>query len=102
MNIDEKERLARYRDTSYGAISVRLRAAWHAAGYATQKDFAAALEMSPTTYNSQETKGRPAIDVLHFLNRNHRIDYNFVLFGDFLQLPGDVQTALFDALRAGA
>lgn len=101
MNIDAKERLSKYRDVSPEAISVRLRAAWHAAGYKTQKEFASALGMSPTTYNSQETKGRPSLDVLHFLYRNHRIDYNFVLFGDFLQLPGDVQSALFDALLSG-
>jgi len=100
MNIDEKESLARFRDTSHEAISTRLRAAWRAAGYATQKEFAAAIGISHTTYNSQETKGRPALQVLHFLYRNHKIDYNFILYGDFLQLAGNVQNALFEALRA--
>lgn len=99
MNIDEKERLARFRDTSNEAISTRLHAAWRASGYATQKDFAAALGMSHTTYNTQESKGRPALSVLHFLYRNHRIDYNFILYGDFLQLPVAVQDALFVALH---
>lgn len=66
----------------------------------TQKEFAAHVGLSPTTYNSQETKGSPSMKVMEYLYKNHRIDFNFVLYGDFLTLPGDVQTALFAALHA--
>lgn len=99
MKIDEKEALARYRDTSSEAIAVRLRAA-RSLGGGNQAEFAKEIGLAPTTYNSQETKGRPSLDVLHYLYRNYRVDYNFILYGDFLQLPGDVQNALFASLRA--
>lgn len=99
MNIDQKEALARHRLTSNEAIAIRLRAARSLAG-GTQAEFAKEVGISPTTYNSQEMKGRPSLEVLHHLYRNYRVDYNFILYGDFLQLPGDVQNALFDALPA--
>lgn len=99
MDIDRKEALARHRDTSNEAIATRLRAARSLAG-GTQADFAREVGIAPTTYNSQEMKGRPSLEILHHLYRNYRVDYNFILFGDFLQLPGDVQQALFLALHA--
>jgi len=37
---------------------------------------------------------------VRFLHRNHRIDFNFVFNGDFVQLPGDIQTALEAALAS--
>lgn len=97
MNIDEKEALARLGDTSAEAISVRLRAARTSTGL-SQKAFAEAAEVGQTTYNSQEIKGSPSIAVMRYLYRGHRIDFNFVLHGDFSHLPPDVQTALFAAL----
>ncbi len=38
------------------------------------------------------------MNVVRFLYRQHRIDYNFILNGDFAQLPGDVQDRLFPFL----
>ena len=99
MNIEDKERLSRYRDTSGPAISARLVAARHAAGYPQQKAFAKTVGLKQTTYNSQEIKGCPTFDVMRHLYRNHRIDFNFIIHGDFVQLPSDVQTALFEALH---
>ena len=99
MDFATKERLARTGDTTKEAIGLRLRAARIAAGY-KQKDFAAMLELKPQTYNSQETKGAPSIDVMRHLYRAHRIDFNFILHGDFAQLPGDVQDSLFAVLSA--
>lgn len=99
MEIDEKERLTRFRDSSDAAIARRLRAARHIAS-ASQKDFAKLVQLSETTYNSQEVKGRPSMAVLNYLYRNQRIGPNFILFGEFLPLPGDVQSALLGALRA--
>lgn len=98
MNIDEKEALTQRSIVSSEAISRRLKAARMVAE-PKQKEFAAQVGLNPTTYNSQETKGAPSIKVMEYLYRNHRIDFNFVLYGDFLTLPGDVQAALFSTLR---
>lgn len=98
MNIEHKEQLTRFQDTSGRAISVRLVAARHAAGFPQQKAFAEALGLKQTTYNTQEIKGSPSFEVMRYLARNHRIDFNFIIHGDFVQLPSDVQTALFAAL----
>lgn len=99
-SIESREKLTLLGDTSPEAISIRLRAAREAAGYAQQKDFAAEAGLSATTYNSQEKRGAPSITVMKILYRQHRIDFNFVLHGDFAQLPGDVQERLFEALSS--
>ncbi len=102
MDYETKTRLARWADSTESAISARLVAARLAAGYTVQKDFAQALGISKTTYNSQEIQGHPSMDTIRFLYQNHRIDFNFILYGDFSQLPGDVQAALFSALSGSA
>ncbi|MBL3571350.1 hypothetical protein BV509_20455 [Rhodovulum sulfidophilum] len=99
-SVESREQLTLLGNTSPEAISLRLRAAREAAGYAQQKDFAAEAGLSATTYNSQEKRGAPSIPVMKILYRRHRIDFNFVLHGDFAQLPGDVQERLFEALAA--
>lgn len=100
MTIEEREKLFRLNDDSDEAVAVRLRAAREVAGFKRQRDFAEALDLNYQTYHSQEKKGRPSPPTVRFLYRNHRIDFNFVYNGDFLQLPGDVQMALETALRA--
>lgn len=99
MDFEQKEALARARNSSDVAIRARLIAARKVVGM-DQKAFAEAVGIKPTTYNSQEMKGRPSLDVVRQLHTNHRIDANFILFGDFVQLPGDIQTALFAALAS--
>lgn len=100
MTIEEREKLFRLNDDSDEAVAVRLRAAREVAGFKRQRDFAEALNLKYQTYHSQEKKGRPSPSTVRFLYRNHRVDFNFVYNGDFLQLPGDVQMALEAALRA--
>ncbi|MGK7653178.1 helix-turn-helix domain-containing protein [Roseovarius sp. B08] len=100
MTIEEREQLFRLNDDSDEAVALRLRAAREVAGYKKQRDFAEALDLNYQTYHSQEKKGRPSPSTVRFLYRNHRIDFNFVYNGDFLQLPGDVQAALEKALSA--
>ena len=97
MRFEEKETLTRQRDTSDEAVAVRLKAAVTVTGL-RQNEIAAALNLSSKTLNSQIMKGRPSIDLMAFLYREHRIDFNFVLFGDFAQLPSDVQAELLTAL----
>lgn len=98
MTIEYREKLFRLNDDSDEAVAMRLRAAREVAGFRKQRDFAAALDLNYQTYHSQEKKGRPSPSTVRFLYRNHRIDFNFVYNGDFLQLPGDVQVALEAAL----
>lgn len=102
MDYATKQKLARHRDTSGPAIAARLRAARLVAGFPVQKAFAEALNLKPQTYNSQEMTGSPSTRVMQFLYENNRIDFNFIIYGDFSQLPGDVQTALFSVLDADA
>lgn len=98
MNIEDREELFRLNDDSDGAVAVRLKAAREVAGFAKQKDFAAALNLNSKTYHAQESTGRVQLSTVRFLHRNHGIDYNFIYNGDFLQLRGDVQLALEAAL----
>lgn len=98
MSHTAKNTLFRKDDGSPEAIAYRLKAARIAAGYKKQIELANALEVSKTTYNSQEKGGKPAIGTIRYLYINHRIDFNFVFNGDYNHLPGDVQIALADAL----
>lgn len=78
---------------------MRLRAARMVTGH-QQKKLAELIGIKQTTFNTQEKKGAPSLDVMRYLYKAHRIDFNFILYGDFSQLPGDVQLALFDVLSA--
>lgn len=100
MTIEERELLFRLNDDTDEAVAMRLRAAREVAGYKGQKDFAKALDLNYQTYHSQEKRGRPTPSTVRYLYRNHRIDFNFIYNGDFLQLPGDVQQALEAALSS--
>jgi DNA-binding XRE family transcriptional regulator len=97
MNIDEKEKLARTGDVSPDAIRDRLLAARKSIKM-QQKDVAGEVGLKVTTFNSQETRGAPSIKTMRYYHRQHRIDFNFILHGDFAQLPLDVQDRLFSAL----
>ena len=98
MNLEEKERLARVGDMSLDAMAIRLRAARKVAGL-SQKDFADAVGVKNTVINNAEAGSTaPSREVMRYLYRAHRIDFNFMINGDFAQLPGDVQAALFPAL----
>lgn len=98
--MEQKERLARVNDMGLEAAAIRLRAARKSISMA-QQDLARAAGIGKTTLNNAEAGltyvGR---EVLSYLWRAHRIDFNFLMNGNFAQLPGDVQTALFPALEA--
>jgi transcriptional regulator with XRE-family HTH domain len=100
MNIEEKEHLALTGDMSRKASAIRLRAARYVAMPDAQgKDFAEAVGISKSSLTTME-KGQqfPNREVMKYLDRGHRIDFNFMMNGYFAQLPHDVQTALFDQL----
>ncbi|MCB5199045.1 helix-turn-helix domain-containing protein [Loktanella sp. TSTF-M6] len=99
MDIEEKEHLTGFRKNDDGWIARRLVAARTVAGF-SQKAFAEHLGIKTTTYATQEKRGRPDMSVLRYLYRNHGIDFNFMLNGDFHHLPPTLQTALFEALAS--
>lgn len=99
MEIDAKERLARKNDMSLEAMAIRLRAAQKATGL-NQKQLAEAAGVKNTVVsNAQAGMTAPSHPVMRYLYRAHRIDFNFLLHGDFAQLPGDVQEQLFPCLE---
>ncbi|MCU0909818.1 MAG: helix-turn-helix domain-containing protein [Rhodobacteraceae bacterium] len=102
MDIDARHHLARTGDISLKACAIRLSAARIVAG-ASQKDIAAAVGIRKTAYSNMEVgRSFPSRDVMRWFYRLHRIDFNFLIHGDFAQLPGDVQERLFSALAAAS
>lgn len=99
MDIEQKERLARLGDISPEAVRARLLAARNSIGM-KQQDVASEVGLKKTTFNSQETRGAPSAVTMRYYHRQHRIDFNFILHGDFAQLPQDVQERLFAELAA--
>jgi|GEM_PF-700773 len=100
MELDHKERIARLNDMGLEACAIRLRAARKVLGQ-QQKELAEACGVSKTTLNNAEAAlTYPSREVLRHLYRAHRIDFNFMMNGNFSQLPGDVQVVLFPALEA--
>tara|TARA_R100001086_G_scaffold219154_1_gene135979 strand:+ start:19 stop:330 length:312 start_codon:yes stop_codon:yes gene_type:complete len=99
MRVEQKERLARTRDWSDSAIAWRLKAALTLSGK-RQNELANELGRPTQTVNTQFTKGRPSNALMTYFYRNHRVDYNFILYGDLLQLPVDVQDKLLAILAA--
>jgi transcriptional regulator with XRE-family HTH domain len=102
MDIDEKESLARTGSFDVAACAIRLIASRTVAGL-EQQELASACGVTKSAINNAEAGlSYPSRDVMRYLYKAHRIDYNFILNGDFAQLPGDVQAALFPALSAAA
>lgn len=100
MNIEEKEHLALTGDMSQKACAIRLRAARRVAFPSVEaREFADAVGINKKSLSLME-KGQqfPNREVMKYLDRGHRIDFNFMMNGYFAQLPHDVQTALFDQL----
>ena len=100
MDIDSKTRLAYQHDMGLEACAVRLRAAFHVTGLKTHKQLAEACGIKKTALsNAMNGLTYPNRNVLSYLYRAHRIDFNFMMIGLFAQLPGDVQAHLFPALE---
>jgi transcriptional regulator with XRE-family HTH domain len=98
MNIAEKEMLTQLGDMGKNACSVRLLAARMSTGM-TQSEASQQSGVPTNSLNNME-RGRqfPNREIMRFYFRAHRIDFNFLMHGDFAQLPADVQAQIFDAL----
>lgn len=98
MDYSEKASLARKDDTGLESCAIRLRAARQFTGLKS-KELANACGVSKTVFsNAENGLTYPGREVMKHLYRAYRIDFNFMMNGDFAQLPGDVQDKLFDAL----
>lgn len=101
MDIDQKSKLARVNDMGLAATAIRLRAAFVVTGLGQHLELARAAGISKTVLsNAMAGTTYPNRDLMKYLYRAHRIDFNFLMNGDFSQLPGDVQDRLFPALIA--
>lgn len=97
MILTDKQTLIRLHDDSLEACALRVRLARQVTGQ-TQTEAAAAAGIGKTAWNNAEkARNYPTITMMRWLQREHRIDYNFILDGQFAQLPGDVQAAIFAA-----
>lgn len=100
MTIDEKYVSAHTNDMGLAATAIRLRAAFIATGLEQQNDLAREAGISKTVLsNALAGASHPNRNLMKYLYRAHRIDFNFVMNGDFSQLPADVQDRLFHALE---
>lgn len=102
MRDDEMEALARRGDMSKEAVAFRLRSARLCITPSiSQKAMAMEIGTSPQVYGNWETAvAYPSLTGLRHFYRRYRVDFNFLLHGDFAQLPRDIQDALFECLRA--
>ena len=101
MDLDQKTRLARVNDMGLAATAIRLRAAFLVTGLRQHLELAKAAGVSKTVLsNAMAGSTYPNREVMKYLYRAHRIDFNFLMNGDFAQLPGDLQERIFPALEA--
>lgn len=99
MTHDDKIRLAHTGDMGLAASAIRLRAARSMSGQG-QKSLAAAMGVRNTALsNAENGLTYPSREVLRHYYREHRIDFNFLMNGDFSHLPLSVQEPLFSALE---
>ena len=100
MSLEEKEKLAHTGDVGQAASAIRLIAARMFANM-TQAQFADASGVRRQALSNMELGlSYPNRQVMKYLYRAHRLDFNFLMHGDFAQLPQDVQDRLFATLAA--
>lgn len=98
MNFEQKERLACTGDGSKEAASKRLKAARLAIGQSQQQLGENGGVKTAAINNSERGRSFPGRSVMMYLFREHRIDFNFLIAGEYSQLPQDVQDRLFQHL----
>lgn len=102
MDFAGKIAMTRLGDASKEACAHRMIAARIATGL-SKTEFCKGANVSLTSYlNSEAGLSFPSRKVMLYLHREHRIDFNFIIHGDFQQLPADVQERLFAALKEAA
>lgn len=100
MDFDLKERLAMTGDASELASGRRIRAARLFTSLSQEELANHAGTKKQAISNIENGRAYPKRPVMIYFFREHRIDFNFLVFGQFSQLPLDVQERLFDVLQA--
>ena len=102
MEYEVKQRLARIGDVSKEAVSFRLRAARESPRpRRSQKAMAEEFGVAISTYASWEIGDVfPSVEVIRHFRREYEFTFDFIIYGDWLRLPGDVQERVFDAMLA--
>ena len=100
---DEEDALARFGDNGKAASTIRLRAAFKLTGFEHQKDLGEAAGEKKSTFNQMWVgNSYPNRNVMTYLYRRHRIDFDFMMIGDLSRLPHDVRGRIIPALREAA
>lgn len=100
MGIEAKDRLARAGDWSDKAAGFRLEAAIRATGLAKTAFAERSGQQLTAIINSTKGRSHPSKQSMRALYRFFRIDPTFIMFGDYGQLPADVQDRIFAELEA--
>lgn len=100
MNIDEKEALAMVRDMGPKAAAIRIHAARLAVGMGQDQlaqDVGEGMTKQKVN-NAEKGANYPPPTLMRYFYRQHRIDFTFLMHGDFAHLHADVQERLLSAL----
>ena len=100
MDTDMKHRLALTGDADETAAGIRLKAARKCAGLSQEKLGELNSTGKAAVANAEKGRSFPSRPLMKYFFREHRIDFNFFVDGQFAQLPGDVQDQLFEKLKA--
>jgi len=100
MGIELRDRLARSGDWSDEAAGYRLEAAIRATGLSKTAFAERSGQQLTAVINSTKGRSWPSKQTMRELWRSHRIDPDFIMAGEYGQLPSDVQERIFAALEA--
>lgn len=98
MDTKQREALALTRDDGLKAAAIRLRAARKLAGLGQAELGAKVGKGKASISNCEHGLSFPSRAVMVYLFREHRVDFNFLIHGEFAQLPADVRDGLFETL----
>lgn len=100
MMIEDKEYLSKWGDMSKEACALRILAARDLTGLSQLETSQKSGIANNALNNMEKARQFPNREIMRYYHRAHRIDFNFLMHGDFAQLPMDIQGALFEHLQA--
>ncbi|HDZ53384.1 MAG TPA: XRE family transcriptional regulator [Sulfitobacter litoralis] len=80
---------------SKGACALRILVAREVTGLSQLEVSQRAGIANNALNNMERARQFPNREIMRYYHRAHRIDFNFLMHGDFAQLPMDIQEALF-------
>lgn len=98
MNTTDKTAVAFTGRSDEVAVAIRMKAARLVANL-SQKELANAVDRQISNVsNVERAKNLPGWGIMLYFHHAHRIDVNFLMTGNYAQLPGDVQSEIFPHL----